>query len=833
MQKLVFKNANGVEIDLTSSPYGITEWEGLAGADLNIQTQQVPFEDGAVFLDALIDQREIAITLAIKDDNNLETRYALRRELISVLNPKLGEGVLVYTNDFISKQIHCIPQIPIFENHNSNDAGTPKASLSWTACSPYWEDLEETVVEDITPFSIKTINNEGDLPSQVKININIATDVVSNIKIRNETTKQEIEVLGNTSTGLVINTGNGEKTVTGVAVKQEQMTGVITGIISANNILYGFMGNKIKRSPDGLKWETVYTNTVESISKLKYIAEKSVFIALCNTSSYHSVVISYDGITWNRKNLYDNITGWDLRDAEYISSLQKYLIIGTHRKYVTEDFVEYTKYTDSNTWNGIVEQESNVVIFGKNYNGRALLETSTDCETWTSRTTPLSTVSASFISAVLYKTRIFVLADNGSLIYSDNTTDWTSDNSIASDYKKIATTLDGNRVVIYGNTDVIITKTGTVGASWSQVNTGAGFNFDSFADFNGAGVFYQNNYVYMVTYDYSSFIKYETEYVSFQGNLDKIVTNEEGTMGLLYSYIASPAQDFYYKTTDFRQYEQIEETLSGTPKYINGKFYLLGDSIFSSSDLETWEEYDITQYGSARDMTYSKELNKWAFTTSNNKLWVGDFENGFEDVTPSYFDWGYIEWVSFLHSFVVASTSTKRVYNSSDGENWDSQEVGDTSKRYIYVIENKVYCGQSAGIVWYTKDLINWAYVLNTQGTSMAGDNNGNLIITSTASTFPVSYNKGSSFVSVPKDSGVTSDWSIIYVKKQNGFVLISANTYIYMFAIVKEGNKINRLSPTSDMSFKLIQGENDITMTVFSGQASATLTYRQKYIGV
>ena len=102
MQKLVWQNANGDEINLTGGNYGITEWEGFSNASLNIQNQQVPFQDGAVFLDALIEPRELSVTLKMQDKGNLEERYRMRRELIHILNPKLGEGHLIYTNDFIS-----------------------------------------------------------------------------------------------------------------------------------------------------------------------------------------------------------------------------------------------------------------------------------------------------------------------------------------------------------------------------------------------------------------------------------------------------------------------------------------------------------------------------------------------------------------------------------------------------------------------------------------------------------------------------------------------------------------------------------------------------------
>ena len=105
MQKLIWKNGNGKEIELTKEPYGITEWDGFSSTELNVQTQQVPFNDGAVFIDALLEQRSLSVTLAMNDKNILEDRYRLRRELIASMNPKLGEGYLIYENDFLKKQI--------------------------------------------------------------------------------------------------------------------------------------------------------------------------------------------------------------------------------------------------------------------------------------------------------------------------------------------------------------------------------------------------------------------------------------------------------------------------------------------------------------------------------------------------------------------------------------------------------------------------------------------------------------------------------------------------------------------------------------------------------
>lgn len=238
MQKLVWQNANGVELDLTSGNYGITEWEGFSNASLNIQSQQVPFQDGGVFLDALIEQRELSVTLAMQDNNNLELRYQQRRELISALNPKLGEGYLIYTNDFISKRIKCVAQIPLFETHNSNDSGTPKASLAWTASNPYWEDLEEKQ-ELFIGGENKSIFYDGDVKSQIEAMYIGTSDEISLENLSNGQ-KLSLKEIGNNKR-IDISTLFGNKNVFATELKKEKKYISLSGIPNVcNNIIFFF-----------------------------------------------------------------------------------------------------------------------------------------------------------------------------------------------------------------------------------------------------------------------------------------------------------------------------------------------------------------------------------------------------------------------------------------------------------------------------------------------------------------------------------------------------------------------------------------------------------------
>lgn len=243
MQKLIWENSKGERLDLTSAPYGITEWEGFSGIDLNVQTQKVPFQDGSVFIDALYEDRTIAVTLAIYDGNNLETRYRLRRELISALNPKAGEGYLIYKNDYIEKRIKAIANNPIFETHNSDMVGTPKASLSWTCCDPYWEDVEETTVK-FMGTSKQQIEYDGDVETGLNLEYG---GYSAKIGIENLNESKEISVDGVGSYKKIdISTQAGKKTVyASELTKEEKYKGLMANwCCKVNNcLIFGQIGD--------------------------------------------------------------------------------------------------------------------------------------------------------------------------------------------------------------------------------------------------------------------------------------------------------------------------------------------------------------------------------------------------------------------------------------------------------------------------------------------------------------------------------------------------------------------------------------------------------------
>ena len=348
MQKLVWTNSDGESIDLTSGNYGIINWEGFSNTPLNIQSQQVPFQDGGVFLDTLLNQRELSVTLAMQDNGNLEERYRMRRELIHALNPKLGEGYLIYKNDFTSKRIKCIAQVPIFETHNSNDSGTPKATLVWTACDPYWEDLEETSIFLKTGVR-KIIENNGEVVSGVKIDF--FTNNVVNPQIKNFTENKLIKLNGNFHTSINIDTNSGQKTVTSEELAfsiSNISTNLVSVIYSESLGLFVAVGNggTIITSSDGITWSVQTSGVSRSLYSVTYSESLGLFVAVGNrgpiitSSDGGTIITSSDGITWNVQTSPASIVSLSVI---YSESLGLFVAVGFNGAIITS--------SDGITWN--------------------------------------------------------------------------------------------------------------------------------------------------------------------------------------------------------------------------------------------------------------------------------------------------------------------------------------------------------------------------------------------------------------------------------------------------------------------------------------------------
>ena len=466
MQKLRFVNGNGVELDLTSGHYGITNWSGFSNADLTIQGQQVPFQDGEVFLDALYNPRELSVTLAINDNNNLALRYELKRELISVMNAKLGEGYLYYKNDFTEKRIKVVPQLPIFENKNSNDAGTLKASLSWTAPEVYWEDVEESVVN----FNIGTlpeIQNSGDVPVQIKADI--FSSNAKNPALYNMSTNKKIEYLGTLTDNQKIDTSIGQKKVVNEVIKFDinSFNGNIYGVCYSSkiNLFVGVSQGVIFSSYDGITWTSRTSGVGTDLRSVIYSDALSLFVVV---GSSGRILTSTDGITWTSRT---SGVGSDLNGVTYSDTLGLFVVVGDSGRILTStDGTTWTSRTSgvSISLRSVTYSDTLGLFVVVGFGGRIL--TSPDGVTWTSRT---SGVDISLRSVTYSDTLglFVVVGSGGRILTSTDGITWTSRTSGVSTILLGVTYSDTlGLFVVVGLGGVILTSTD--GITWTSRTSG-------------------------------------------------------------------------------------------------------------------------------------------------------------------------------------------------------------------------------------------------------------------------------------------------------------------------------------------------------------------------
>lgn len=851
MQKLVWKNSLGDEIDLTSGNYGITQWDGFSNTSLNIQSQQVPFQDGAVFLDSLIDQRELSVTLKVQDNGNLEERYRMRRELIHALNPKLGEGYLIYTNDFISKRIKCVAQTPLFPTHNSNDTGTPRASLSWIACEPYWEDLEENV--KVIDFNEKPIiKNEGDVKTQVKMEI-LPLGTVENPEIEVPTENKKI-VYGDTINAnerVIINTNNGQKTVTKgsvglglliendyfISVIYSERLGMFIGITNAN---------LLKTSYNSVDWTNINYGTTE---RFKTLVEVNNYIYVLFQGV--GFLRSEDGINWEKVIISSSSLVTVFSGLAYSDKLNLYIgsgyyqAIGGSILFVSEDGKNFTMQTDIQNFNNIqsITWDSEEEIFvAVGYN---IISTSEDGYVWTQQTIP-SSAQNSTINKVVYSKRHNLLFAFTSyyLIKSEDGINWeialySASGDIVGPIRDIAVTEMKDTIICVAEKRYF---TSTDGENWNTV-------VDTSSDFRTCAITYSiGAYIYSIKTNKEEILK-SADYNSFNlllskdrcgGNTAYYVNNKIFILG-------STGKFFYYE--DFKT--PIEVSVAGEQywfkqiEYIKGIYILISHfNIYTSTNLTDWvlkytiqgDQFMQVRYFAEKDLTIVRGMKKTYVTE--------DFENweSSEDIVGDHTTTG-ICYYNKQDIFVLTSYDEDKVYTSEDGINWEGHTA---------TIPYQPYNSTGVSAIEYFQDQD--IFILSERGAGeksiYAGRN----------------YLDFSRCVSVYDYGGFSQ---IIFSKEYNAFIAITENTPSYMslngfdwdsvenikgsriFEIdnniaVYSGNNIlieqqqkdvenviAKLSQDSDMTLGLNIGENLFRLNATDGVFNVILKYRQKYIGV
>ena len=830
MQKLVFINGAGNQIDLNSiaDNFGIVNWQGLSNTDLNIQSQQVPFEDGGVFLDALMEQREIELTVAIYDGNDLELRYQKKRELISALNPKAGEGVLIYTNDYLSKQIKAVPHIPLFENKNSNDAGTLKASIAFTCCDPYWEDVEETEI-NFSYAEMPIITNKGDVPTQIKIKFE--TSNVENPAIIKLNDTKSVKYKGNLLKDLYIDTNFGQKQV----YTENKINKVVDFAGNINCVCYspelkiyvGCSEGVIYYSDDSIHW-SFSNNNVSIFKDVIWCADFGMFIAVGS----NVIRTSLDGINW-----LSNTTGalaYNFNGICYSHTLQMLVAVADNGYIVTStNGTEWTlrtsgtnlnlysvcyseakglfvavgnqigaKSSDGINWDVIINI-SQIMFHIEYINALNLFIAvgyagwvfrSSDASTWNS--TKSSNTYDTNLNSFCYDSNLNLLiavGDLGTLRTSADAISWTERTSgINRNLKDVIFISGTNLILTVGEHSVI--RSSTNATSWVSNYDGTNAGFSSV-------VFSKHNNL-------------------FVGAGNGIVTSKDGE-----NWVRKTIQNFYPSSVVYA------EDL--------GLFVAVGNDsnngcIYSSKDGSIW----VLRFTGGRYLKaicYSKKLHKFVAmgnsggvaTSSDGISW-----GGFTIVSKTFNGITYAEDLG-LFVAVGDNGSYGCIYSSEDGENWTDRTSGNIVKQFAvtYSEELGLFISVGSGYLYKSVDGISWT------GTNVTYFYYGiiyckerKLFYMVGASGRIVTSPDGTNWNS--ETSGVMSRLNcIVYSEEQNRFVVggVGVNLLIYY---TKE-NQIQNMDEITDMNLNLSIGDNQFRLAKDAGNFSASIRFRQKYIGV
>lgn len=279
IMKITFINSRGDSVVLDhGSPFFINKIEGLGDVDADIQTQKAPKQDGSTYIDSIFEERFIPIEVAVRKD------YEANKQILSrVFNPKLGEGLLIYENKGLKREIKATSEhVPVFPDNRPRR--TKMALIDLLCPNPYWlteEQVDQLVVwEGGLEFPLqlptffaqqseskaKILLNEGDVETPILVVFN--GPATAPISIINKTTGEHITVNQSLLAGerLEINTAFGQKRVTKVLADGTRqnafhfitLDSTFFNLEQGNNLIDYSTGEDYERAAVSITWRNRY-----------------------------------------------------------------------------------------------------------------------------------------------------------------------------------------------------------------------------------------------------------------------------------------------------------------------------------------------------------------------------------------------------------------------------------------------------------------------------------------------------------------------------------------------------------------------------------------------
>lgn len=184
---LKFTNTRGesVSFNKAGSFFRANAVSGLGDVANDIQTQKAPYQDGTSFTDSILAPRAISFEVYIQGENDTDVSKK-RTQLASIMNPKLGEGVLEITYGTVVRVINAVSEhVPSYPSGNDNRGLRYQIGLIDLYCpNPYWKSTtvtEEPAFEPLFQFPFegefqmgmqrdqRVIFNDGDVDAPLQV----------------------------------------------------------------------------------------------------------------------------------------------------------------------------------------------------------------------------------------------------------------------------------------------------------------------------------------------------------------------------------------------------------------------------------------------------------------------------------------------------------------------------------------------------------------------------------------------------------------------------------------------------------------------------------------
>lgn len=188
MQSRLLKFTNSLGESITfrdNSSFIVSQISGLGDVGADIQLQQAPFQDGATFIESVLEPRPISFTVTITGNGDTDISEK-RSQLARVFNPKIGPGLLEYKYGNVERKIYGSSEhVPFFPTGEDNRTSSHQIALIDLICpDPYWKSLritEEPAFEGLFQFPFegefqmgiqrdeRIIINDGDAPAPIHV----------------------------------------------------------------------------------------------------------------------------------------------------------------------------------------------------------------------------------------------------------------------------------------------------------------------------------------------------------------------------------------------------------------------------------------------------------------------------------------------------------------------------------------------------------------------------------------------------------------------------------------------------------------------------------------